>query len=271
MGSLEMLALEMKQMGTFVARTLSWDGAEFATLHIPLDPEQVKQYDSAAQWWLLVKKDMEEIIQTFFSDQAPSKTLWRAYWSAHQRFFREMSICAKVPSVVREVKQFIAKDCAIVIGLQSTGEASTQAALEEFGEQMVLDSQNESQSQRQQQQSNNTIDFEEIVLPSLVSTCRSIMTSFVRNHYPVALPPLEPPKVPTMPADGVFQSDAARMHYMMLHVEAERIQNLPPPAPIPVLVHRRRAVLDATRTLQLPPNPLDDLIHQLGGTSQVRF
>jgi hypothetical protein len=100
MGSLEMLALEMKQMGTFVARTLSWDGAEFETMEIALSTEHVRQYDAAVQWWLQVKKEIEAALK--YLDVTAPKITWRAYWSAHQRFFREMAICAKIPSVVNE-------------------------------------------------------------------------------------------------------------------------------------------------------------------------
>ena len=99
-GSLEMLALEMKQMGTFVARTLSWDGAEFDTMEIALSREHVRQYDAAVQWWFQVKMEIEAALKVL--GHPGPKTLWRAYWSAHQRFFREMAICAKIPSVAKE-------------------------------------------------------------------------------------------------------------------------------------------------------------------------
>jgi len=57
----------------------------------------------------------------------------RYYWGQHQRFF--MSLCAamKVPAVVMAVKKARdAGNCA-VIGIQSTGEASTKQALADAG------------------------------------------------------------------------------------------------------------------------------------------
>lgn len=46
-GAMEMLALEMKRKGLFVARTLSWEGAEFHTLEVKLQPETIAVYDGA--------------------------------------------------------------------------------------------------------------------------------------------------------------------------------------------------------------------------------
>ena len=48
-GAMEMLALEMKRKGLFLARTLSWDGAEFHTLEVKLSAEQISQYDGAGE------------------------------------------------------------------------------------------------------------------------------------------------------------------------------------------------------------------------------
>ena len=112
------------------------------------------------------------------------------------------------------------------------------------------------------------MDFEDIRLSSLVSTAQSIMASFVRNHFPVAPPPQEAPKVPPVPPEG-FSSEEERLQYMYWQAEAERIENLPPPEPIAELVELRKIVLDSCKQLVLPPNPLDDLIDRLGGVNQV--
>lgn len=49
MGAMEMLALEMKRKGIFLARTLSWDGAEFHTVEVKLSKQQILQYDGAGE------------------------------------------------------------------------------------------------------------------------------------------------------------------------------------------------------------------------------
>ena len=263
-GSLEMLALEMKLKGIFVARTLAWEGAEFETMQVKLCEKQVAAYGAAVQWWYVVKKKIEAALAHLGSP--PPKTLWRAFWSAHQRFFKELCICAKLPDVVEKAQKYLDEGCAIVIGLQSTGEAGTQCALEELEEQILSDA---GQNATLRRSNSGRLDFEDVVLPSLVSTAQSIMGNFVRNHFPVAPPQQEPPNdPPTMPSEG-FCSEDERVQYMLLQAEAERIKNLPPPEPIPKLVELRRIILDSIKQLDLPPNPLDDLIDRLGGEGQV--
>ena len=112
------------------------------------------------------------------------------------------------------------------------------------------------------------VDYESILLPHIVSTARSIMSSFVRNHFPVALPPPDVPKVPSPPTDG-FPDENSRLQYMALQAEADRIKNLPPRPRVSALVAKQREILEATRKLDLPPNPLDDLIDRLGGENHV--
>ena len=74
-GAMEMLALEMKRKGIFLARTLSWDGAEFNTMEVKLRGEQIASYDSAVRWWFNVKNEIEAALSIM--SIGPSKTLWR--------------------------------------------------------------------------------------------------------------------------------------------------------------------------------------------------
>jgi hypothetical protein len=149
-----------------------------------------------------------------------------------------------------------------VIGLQSTGEASTQSALEDLGEQISVD------SKSLPKDIGGKVDYESVLLPHIISTAWSIMRSLVRNHFPVALPLPDVPKVPSPPPEG-FADESERLQHMALQVEADRIANLPPRLPVGALVAKRGEILETTRKLDLPPNPLDDLIDRLGGENQV--
>ncbi|KAL9178650.1 hypothetical protein ACHAXT_001988 [Thalassiosira profunda] len=261
-GAMEMLALEMKRKGIFLARTLSWDGALFTTMEVKLTPDQIASYDGAVRWWFSVKDQMNAALE-LMNIGAP-KMMWRTYWSAHQRFFKELCICAKTDEVVKKATEYLKNDDhAIVIGLQSTGEAGMEVALEELA--VTLE---ETTGKRLRRSDSGKVEYEDMVLSGLVSTCASILTNFVRNHFPVAPPPPEVPKVPAIPPNG-FASEADRLEHVRLSDLAERIRAEPPPEPIPELVERRNEILESIRTLDLPPNPLDDIIDRLGGVDNV--
>ena len=263
-GAMEMLALEMKRKGMFLARTLSWDGADFETVEVRLSSPQVRRYDLAVQWWFNLRGRIQDALDVI--SIAPPKMLMRTYWSAHQRFFREMCICAKVDEVADQAKRYLQDGHAVVVGLQSTGEAGMEVALQELAE--TLASNLSSGGTPFGKTGSGGTDLEDVLLPTLVSTCASIMTNFCRNHFPVAPPPPEVPKVPEIPPSG-FSTESERVEYLRLSAEAERIQNLPAPAPIPALVAMRAETLEAIRDLDLPANPLDDLIDRLGGVDNV--
>jgi len=245
-GAMELLALEMKRMGSFVARTLSWTGAGFDTLTISLDAHQTTVYDRSVKWWRDVKQDIETVFGTILiQQQGPPKQIWRNYWSAHQRFFKELSICAKIPLVANEAKRLLETgEYAVIIGLQSTGESGTLSALSS--------SMNEKNSR----------------MPSLLCTVSSSMISFLDNHYPIALSPPKPIIVPPMPSNG-FSNEYERERHLRLLAEAERVEKLPAMPTIPGLVRRRDLWRKRVGELGLPPNPLDDLIDRLGGIDKV--
>eukprot|EP00985_Skeletonema_marinoi_P016063 scaffold8533_cov126-Skeletonema_marinoi.AAC.1 len=252
-GAMEMLALEMKRKGLFLARTLSWEGADFHTLEVRLGQKQVASYDGAVKWWFRVKAEIESALQML---NMSANTIWRLYFAAQQRFYKEMCICAKVDEVVAQAKQYLENDHSIVIGLQSTGEAGMDVTLNELAESLV-----ESGSARKDQK--GKVDLENVDLPNLLSTCGSIMSNFLRSHFPIAPPPQEAPKIPPVPPNG-FASEFERLEHARLTDLADRIKNMPPPEPIRELVRRREELLRSIKALNLPPNPLDDIIDRFG-------
>ena len=151
-GAMELLAMEMKRMGLYVCRTLSYAGSSFTMNEEKLTAEQRAVYDAAVRFLQQLRHELEDASQTAsvataeagqVDDELDSdsdsdeeaglegKAVWRYYWGQHQRFF--MSLCAamKVPSVVRATKAALAENKCAIIGIQSTGEASTKQALEE--------------------------------------------------------------------------------------------------------------------------------------------
>jgi hypothetical protein len=69
----------------------------------------------------------------------PAGQLKRLFWGAHQRFFRYMCMASKVPSLVAEAKRALEQGQSVVVGLQTTGEASTRAVMDRAEEDELED------------------------------------------------------------------------------------------------------------------------------------
>ena len=67
-GALEMLAVEMKLAGMYVARGLSYQTAEFETAEVSLTPEHVTLYNNATALW----NDIRIAFGMYFGDPRPT-------------------------------------------------------------------------------------------------------------------------------------------------------------------------------------------------------
>uniref|UniRef100_A0A0D9X5G9 PHD-type domain-containing protein n=1 Tax=Leersia perrieri TaxID=77586 RepID=A0A0D9X5G9_9ORYZ len=135
-GALELVAMDMKARGMYVCRTLSYKGAAFAAVEAPLEERMMNMYRKAAEFWAELRVELLTAIEYYAEDKGNSAQIWRLYWASHQRFFRHMCMSAKVPAVVRLVKEALAEEKCVVIGLQSTGEARTEEAVSKYGVEM---------------------------------------------------------------------------------------------------------------------------------------
>ena len=110
----------LQARGMYVCRTLSYLGATFDVRDCPLSPAMESQYKAAALLWTQLRSEFLYALgvsgkaesQPQADGEAPdadgrskrsrqARTLgsriWRAFWAAHQRFFRHMCMAAKVP------------------------------------------------------------------------------------------------------------------------------------------------------------------------------
>ncbi|KAL8134766.1 hypothetical protein AgCh_009688 [Apium graveolens] len=155
-GALEIVAMDLKARGMYLCRTLSFKGAEFNVVEVPLEDDMMDMYEKAAEFWIdLRKKLLYEL--ALYTEKPESGPLWCVYWAYHQRFFRNMCVSAKVPAVVKLCHQALTEDKCVVIGLQSTGEARTEEAVAEYGTELE--------------------DF--------VSGTRELLLKFVKENFPL--------------------------------------------------------------------------------------
>ena len=138
LGSLELFSMGLKATGTYLCRTLSYTGAEFELAAVPLTGALGTMYDRASEFWIMMKGVLGEVDAGLgLKTKSKQRFKMAQFWGAHQRFFRQMLLCAKVPALAKAAADAVMNhDLAVVIGLQSTGEANTTAAREEAEEEL---------------------------------------------------------------------------------------------------------------------------------------
>ncbi len=137
--AMEVVARDLKSLGLYQARALSYDGVEVDILEHPLTPEQRRIYDSYAGAFQVIHGHIEAALEaTGIVDQghtlnrnAKSAAL-SAFEGAKQRFFGHLLTSMKCPTLIRAVEADLDAGHASVIQLVSTGEALMERRIAEI-------------------------------------------------------------------------------------------------------------------------------------------
>ncbi|XP_055343644.1 protein strawberry notch homolog 1-like isoform X2 [Paramacrobiotus metropolitanus] len=155
-GAMEMVAMDMKLRGMYIARQLSFSGVSFDIKQVPMEDDYRALYDACVELWTFAREKFAAAAALFDADPRTLKHMWGQFWGAHQRFFKYLCLSAKVRHTVRTAKAAVKEGKCVVIGLQSTGEARTLEVLEEKrGD-----------------------------LTEFVSTAKAVFGSLVEKHFP---------------------------------------------------------------------------------------
>lgn len=107
-GAMEIVAMDMKVSGMYIARQLSFSGVTFRIEEIPLDPTFELVYNRAALLWAEALGVFQQAADWIGLESR--KSLWGQFWSAHQRFFKYLCIAAKVRRLVELAREELAQD-----------------------------------------------------------------------------------------------------------------------------------------------------------------
>uniref|UniRef100_A0A7N9AU18 Protein strawberry notch homolog 1 n=1 Tax=Mastacembelus armatus TaxID=205130 RepID=A0A7N9AU18_9TELE len=155
-GAMEIVAMDMKLRGMYIARQLSFTGVTFKIDEVPLTQQYINMYNKSVRLWVSARERFQQAANLMDAEQRMKKSMWGQFWSAHQRFFKYLCIASKVRRVVQLAREEVQNGKCVVIGLQSTGEARTLEALEEGGGELN--------------------DF--------VSTAKGVLQSLIEKHFP---------------------------------------------------------------------------------------
>ena len=137
--AMEVLARDLRALGLYTARSLSYDGVEYEMLVHELSPEQREVYDAYAGAFAVIHRNLTAALEAANITgeggtlNAQAKSAARsAFESAKQRFFGHLLTGMKTPSLIRAIEADLAAGQACVIQIVSTGEALMERRLSEI-------------------------------------------------------------------------------------------------------------------------------------------
>ncbi|XQZ98215.1 strawberry notch family protein [Komagataeibacter rhaeticus] len=137
--AMEVLARDLKAMGLYAARSLSYDGVEYELVEHQLTPEQIRIYDAFARAFVVIHNNLDAAMQaanitgTDGTLNRQAKAAARsAFESTKQRFFNHLITAMKTVTLIRSIERDLAEGHSAVIQLVSTGEALTERRLAEI-------------------------------------------------------------------------------------------------------------------------------------------
>ncbi|MGY4752594.1 strawberry notch-like NTP hydrolase domain-containing protein [Pannonibacter sp. Q-1] len=141
--AMEVLARDLRALGLYTARSLSFDGVEYELVEHELTPEQIRIYDSYADAFAIIHNNLDAAMQAANitgGGEGGSGTLNRqaksaarsAFESAKQRFFGHLLTSMKTPTLIRSITRDLEEGNSAVIQIVSTGEALMERRLAEL-------------------------------------------------------------------------------------------------------------------------------------------
>ncbi|MBL6851811.1 MAG: strawberry notch family protein [Alphaproteobacteria bacterium] len=134
--AMEVLARDLKALGLYAARSLSYEGFEYELVEHQLTPEQTRIYDAYAGAFQVIHNNLDAALQASnvtgvsgtLNGQAKSAAR-SAFESAKQRFFNHLITAMKTPTLIKSVERDLEQGHAAVIQIVSTGEALMERRL----------------------------------------------------------------------------------------------------------------------------------------------
>jgi hypothetical protein len=136
---MELIARELKAMGLYIARSLSFEGVEYEALRHPLTGDDVAIWDAWADAYQLIHQNLRAALEAVGitedgkpkSGQAASAVM-SAFEGAKLRFFGHLLSGLKAPSLVASIRRDLADGRSAVVQVVSTNEAVMERRLAEI-------------------------------------------------------------------------------------------------------------------------------------------
>lgn len=221
---MEIVARDMKSMGVYMARSLSYEGIVNRKIEHQLSEDQRRKYDEFADAWQLVSDNVKEtLVSTGGAGNSKAvSAVMSAFWGGQQRFFNQMLTAMQMPSIISDAKKQLDDGNSVVFQLVNTNEATQERAIQE------------------QKARGEEVNPEELDLSP-----RDILIGFVEHSFP------------TTKYIQVENEEGDLEWRPMTDAEGNPMDD-------PLALEAKQELLDRLRMMKLDNNPLEMILDEFG-------
>ncbi len=230
--AMEMLCRDLKAVGSYLARTISYgpsrdkDGTivpdtavEYEPLRHNMTLAERFQYDEIAELWSQLLAAFEEAEQTAGQQRNPNR--YAQFYATQQRFFLQLMMACELPDVIAAIDRDLSEGRSVVVSLFNTNEAQTERKVSRA----LADG---------------------LDLSELDATPREMIVQLIEKQFPI----YQYHEV-TDPMTGKVKSVRAEDEHGNPEISRENMA-------------KRAELLDRVADLDFPQNPLDTLLNHFG-------
>lgn len=129
LAAMELVARDMKSMGDYLARSISYDGVQYDTITHPLNEVQTDIYNKMSEGWRTVLRNVEKAIDMTNADSNARKNARGKFWSTLQNFYNQILTSMSLPSVITDMENELKNGRSIVIQIVNTNASQTDKKL----------------------------------------------------------------------------------------------------------------------------------------------
>jgi len=126
--AMELTARDLKALGVYTARSLSYDDVTYERLEYPLSGFEREVYDELAGAWQVVLTNVDEALELTGGGHSPhaKSAALSQFWGAHQRFFNQVLTALQTPAVIDHMRTQIDAGNTAVVQIVNTKEAAQE-------------------------------------------------------------------------------------------------------------------------------------------------
>ncbi|QUO37956.1 strawberry notch family protein [Dysosmobacter sp. Marseille-Q4140] len=131
LAAMELVARDMKSMGVYMARSISYDDVKYDTIQHDLTPMQTEIYNTMSRAWQKVLQNVNEALKITGADKNGQArgAAYSAIFSGQQRFYNQILTSMSMPTVIEDMRRELAAGRSVVLQLTNTNEAQAARAI----------------------------------------------------------------------------------------------------------------------------------------------